>query len=74
MTAVVEKRSVSVTLPCKIEGPFRIQYPSRRDGNYFWISYRISSAARDSNDQENVKIIVENGTAVSVATLIEDLD
>ena len=38
MTATVEKRRVSVTLPSKIQGPFCIQYPQRRDGHYYWIS------------------------------------
>ena len=72
MTATVEKRKVSVTLPSKIQGPFRIQYPHPRDGHYYWISY-ISSAARNNNDQENMVMTVEDGIAVNVTTVIEDL-
>ena len=72
MTAMVEKRKVSVTLPSKIQGPFRIQYPSRRDGHYYWISY-ISNAARNNNDQEKMIMTVEDGIALYVDTVIEDL-
>lgn len=73
MTAKVETRKLSITLPCKIQGPFRIQYPSHRDGHYYWISY-ISSAARNSmHDQENFSITVEGGIAIHVDTVIEDI-
>ena len=60
MTATVEKRRMSVTLPSKIQGPFRIQYSSPRDGHYYWISY-ISNAARNNIDQEKMVITVEDG-------------
>ena len=33
MTAKVETRKMSITLPSKIQGLFRIQYPNRRDGH-----------------------------------------
>ena len=72
MTATVEKRKMSVTLPSKIQGPFRIQYPHPRDGHYYWVSY-ISSAARNNNDQEKMIMTVEDGIAVNVETVIEDL-
>ena len=72
MTATVEKRKVSVTLPSKIQGPFRIQYPSKRDGHFYWISY-ISNAARNNNDHEKIIITVEDGIALYVDTVIEDL-
>jgi len=72
MTAKVERREVSVTLPSKIQGPFRIQYPSRRDGHYYWISY-ISSAASHNNDQANFRITVKEAMAIHVDTVVEDL-
>ena len=71
MTATVEKRKVSVTLPSMIQRPFRIQYPHPRDGHYYWISY-ISNAARNNNDQEKMIMTVKDGIAVYVDTVIED--
>ena len=72
MTAAVEERKVSVTLPTKIQGPFRIQYPQRRDGHYYWITY-ICNAARNNNDQEKMIMTIEDGIAIYVDTVIEDL-
>ena len=72
MTATVETRRVSVTLPSKIQGPFRIQYRDRRYGHYYWISY-ISNAALDNHDQAKLVIIVEDGIAINVETVIQDL-
>lgn len=72
MTATVQTREVSVTLPSKIQGLFRIQYPNRRDGHYYWMSY-ISCAASHNNDQSNFNITVEDGIAIHVDTVIEDL-
>lgn len=71
MNALVSKRKVSVTLPSKIQGPFRIQYPSRRDGHYYWIS-RIGAAAKNNHDQENLIMTVEEGLAIQVDTTVED--
>lgn len=72
MIAEVEKRKISVTLPSKIQGKFRIQYPSKRDGAYYWISY-ISAAQQHNHDESNMVIIVDNGKAIDVKTVIQDL-
>ncbi len=73
MEALVESRKVSVTLPSRIEGPFRIQYPSRRDGHYYWISY-ISAAAKDGHQKTNMVTIVESGIAIDVNTVVTDAE
>ena len=73
MEAVVESCKVSVTLPCRIEGPFRIQYPSKRDGHYYWISY-ISAAAKDGHQKTNMVTIVKCGTAIDVNTVVTDAE
>ena len=72
MTAEVEKRKASVTLPSKIQGPFRIQYPHPRDGHLYWTSY-ISNAARNNNDQEKMVMTVEEEIAVNVFIVTEEL-
>lgn len=73
MTAMIEERKISVTLPSQIEGRFRIQYPHPRDGHYYWLSY-ISAAQRNDHDKSNMVTIVKNGLAISVNTVIEDLE
>ncbi len=73
MEALVESRKVSVTLPSRIEGPFRIQYPSRRDGHYYWISH-ISAAAKDGHQKTDMVTIVERGTAIDVNTVVTDAE
>ena len=71
MEAVVQRQTVSVTLPSRIEGPFRIQYPERRDGHYFWISY-ISAAAKNGHQKSDMVTIVQKGTAIDVYTVVTD--
>lgn len=73
MEAVVETRQVSITLPSRIDGPFRIQYPSRRHGHYYWIS-QISSAAKNNHNKTNMVTIVKRGTAIDVSTVVTDAE
>ena len=72
MEGVVQSCKTSVTLPSRIEGPFRIQYPSRRNGHYYWLS-QISAAQKNGHDKTNMVAIVDQGVAIDVRTNVSDL-
>jgi hypothetical protein len=68
LIATVKKTRYQFDMEARIDGPVRIQYPSRRDGHYYWIFW-IDSAW---HNQDKLSGVISDGFAIDAQILVSN--
>ncbi|MCL6755257.1 hypothetical protein KBT16_31495 [Nostoc sp. CCCryo 231-06] len=68
LIATVKKRKYQFDMEARIDGSVRIQYPSPRDGHYYWI-FLIDSAW---HNQDKLSGIISDGFAIDAQILVSN--
>jgi len=66
LIATVKKTRYQFDMEARIDGPVRIQYPSPRDGHYYWI-FSIDSAW---HNQDKLSGIISDGFAIDAQIIV----